>query len=532
MSTTFASSVATRGERTATLSAVALVIACAGWLGFSAGLRPLMLPDEGRYVGVAWEMLNSGNWLLPTLDGFPFFHKPPLFYWLTGLSLKVFGVSEWAARAASVLAASAVAGGLYVFLRRHAPDHRLAPLAVGILVTQPLFFGGAQFANLDMLVAAMIALTVLLAADAAHKVQRGLSHWRSLTAAYGFAVLGVLAKGLIGVVLPAIIIVGWLLVRRQLRQLRALLPVRLILLLLLASTPWFWLMEESYSGFLDYFFLHHHFQRFAETGFNNPKPFWFLVPMLLVGAFPWSPWIVRTFSASFWQDRARFDVRALMVVWVSVVVVFFSLPSSKLVGYILPALPALAYLLADGFLAWLDQRSAASSRAHVQVAFVGAAVVCVALVLLVAYRGSPSLRERVVEAAPAFQVDDQLVMLDEYPYDLPFHLKAKKSPWVVSDWGRPDLADKDNWRRELVEAARFDPGGRQERLLFPSELTPRACAQAVNALWIWGKQGFAARFPFLTAEAAVLSLDHNTLWRVSPDALRQLADCREKPRSG
>ena len=92
-------------------------------------------------------------------------------------------------------------------------------------------------------------------------------------------------------------------------------------------------------------------------------------------------------------------------------------------------------------------------------------------------------------------------MLDEYPYDLSFHLKAKKSPWVVSDWGRP----KDNWRRELVEAARFDPGGRQ---------------------------GFAARFPFLTAEAAVLSLDNNTLWRVSPDALRQLADCREKPRSG
>ena len=57
------------------------------WLGFTLGLRRLALPDEGRYVGVAWEMLRSGNWLVPTLDGLPFFHKPPLFYWLTAASL-------------------------------------------------------------------------------------------------------------------------------------------------------------------------------------------------------------------------------------------------------------------------------------------------------------------------------------------------------------------------------------------------------------------------------------------------------------
>jgi 4-amino-4-deoxy-L-arabinose transferase-like glycosyltransferase len=64
-----------------------------------------MLPDEGRYVGVAWQMLNSGNWLLPTLDGLPFFHKPPLFYWLTGLALQMFGANDRAARVASILAA-------------------------------------------------------------------------------------------------------------------------------------------------------------------------------------------------------------------------------------------------------------------------------------------------------------------------------------------------------------------------------------------------------------------------------------------
>ena len=75
------------------------------WLGFTAGLRPLLLPDEGRYVGVAWEMLRSGDWLTPTLNGLPFFHKPPLFYWITAASMSVFGLHEWAARLAPVLGA-------------------------------------------------------------------------------------------------------------------------------------------------------------------------------------------------------------------------------------------------------------------------------------------------------------------------------------------------------------------------------------------------------------------------------------------
>ncbi len=75
------------------------------WLAFSIGLHPLTLPDEGRYVGVAWEMLRSGDWLTPTVNSLPFFHKPPLFYWLTAASMHVFGVGPASARAASLLAA-------------------------------------------------------------------------------------------------------------------------------------------------------------------------------------------------------------------------------------------------------------------------------------------------------------------------------------------------------------------------------------------------------------------------------------------
>jgi 4-amino-4-deoxy-L-arabinose transferase-like glycosyltransferase len=107
------------------------------WLSALAGVRSLMLPDEGRYVGVAWQMLNSGNWLLPTLDGLPFFHKPPLFYWLTGLALQMFGANDWAARVASILGALIAAGALYLFVKHYA-DKRLATLSVVVLVTDVL----------------------------------------------------------------------------------------------------------------------------------------------------------------------------------------------------------------------------------------------------------------------------------------------------------------------------------------------------------------------------------------------------------
>src|SRR5665213_4144193 len=90
------------------------------WFGATGWIRPLTLPDEGRYVGVAWEMVRSGHWAVPTLDGLPFFHKPPLFYWLAAASMRAFGANEWAARLPSLIGASGAAWALFVFVRRWA----------------------------------------------------------------------------------------------------------------------------------------------------------------------------------------------------------------------------------------------------------------------------------------------------------------------------------------------------------------------------------------------------------------------------
>jgi len=143
-----------------------IIVALFAWLLATAWMRPLMAPDEGRYGGVALAMLRSGDWLVPRLDGLPFFHKPPLFYWIGAAAMSVAGPVEWAARLPSVLGGAVAAAALFLFLRRWSTA-RLALLSTVVLATTPFFFLGAQFANLDMLVAGCISATVLLAAGAA-----------------------------------------------------------------------------------------------------------------------------------------------------------------------------------------------------------------------------------------------------------------------------------------------------------------------------------------------------------------------------
>ncbi len=96
-----------------------VLAAIALWLAGLAWSRPLTLPDEGRYAGVAWEMLRSHSYFVPLMDGMPYFHKPPLYYWLAQLSFAVFGLSEWAARLPSLLIAWASIAGVYGFARRY-----------------------------------------------------------------------------------------------------------------------------------------------------------------------------------------------------------------------------------------------------------------------------------------------------------------------------------------------------------------------------------------------------------------------------
>ncbi|MGB3436064.1 ArnT family glycosyltransferase [Achromobacter sp.] len=506
------------------------LLAIGVWLAFLAWLRPLTLPDEGRYAGVAWDMLRSGTYAVPLLDGMPYFHKPPLYYWLTELSFSVFGVHPWAARVPSWLAAWGAVAALYCFVRRHR-DAATAALAALILATMPFFYGGAQFANLDMLVAGMITLCVLAAVETVLRVERGEA-WRWMSAAAGaLAALAVLAKGLIGLVLPGAILLLWLVWERRWRGLAALLWPPALLVFIAVAAPWFVLMQLRYPGFYDYFFVYQHFQRFAAGGFNNAQPFWFYLPVIVGLSLPWSLWGGGILRKSFWEGPAR-SLRRLAVLWFAVVVVFFSLPNSKLVGYVLPALAPLAFLLAE--VAQGARRADAESTARLlRLSAAVAAGICVVAVGIAANnaRGSAGPLAKVVREQ--MRPGDTFVSLHTYPFDLALYARAAQPAWVVDDWLDPEVPVRDNWRKELYDAAQFDPETGGQVLLSPAEFNARLCLAAEGSrYWVWGTAADNPVYLPLQGLAPVVSSVKYVMWRVDVDAALRQRVCGGTPRTG
>ncbi len=498
------------------------LVGLAVWLAFLAWMRPLTIPDEGRYAGVAWEMLRSGSHSVPLMNGMPYFHKPPLFYWMVELSFQIFGVNEWSSRLPSLVAAWSAGAGVYFFVRRYR-DATVATVASVVLVTLPLFYGAAQFANLDMLVASLISLTTMAGAAAVLNEAAG-KPWRTLSLATGLlAALAMLAKGLIGLVLPGGALLIWVLWLHRWRGLRTLLWLPSILVFVVAAVPWFWLMQQKFPDFFHYFFVYQHFERFAESGFNNSQPFWFYVPIMLGLALPWTVWLGGLRHRAFWNDAATQDFRKLMAIWLLVVLVFFSMPASKLIGYILPAFPPLAVLVAEVLVAMMRRGVPIGKRYAWSL---GVAVsICVTVVVVVAFSPRGGAKELAKQIVSEMRPGDQLVMVSNYPFDLAQYLQAPKPAWVVDDWNNPDIPKRDNWRKELFDAAKFDPLTGEKVLVSQATFMARACATDNARFWVWAGVEDAQRYGFLNTETPKVSNGDRAIWLLVSDAAFKAKYC-------
>jgi 4-amino-4-deoxy-L-arabinose transferase-like glycosyltransferase len=508
-----------------------VAIATLAWLASLAWVRPLMLPDEGRYVGVAWEMLRSGDWLTPTLNGLPYFHKPPLMYWLTAASMSFFGPHVAAARAAPLLGATLGALAMYGFVCRWWGE-RTAKRVLVLLLLQPLFFVAAQFANLDMLVAGCITATVLLLAHAALSLEMGNPARKALWAAYGMAALGVLAKGLIGAALPALVIGVWLLLRRRWRLLLALWSWPGVVLFFALAGPWFLAMQQRHSGFLNYFFVVQQLDRFTVGGFNNAHPWWFFSALLALVTLPWLPWLKPVFRPSFFANPTCGPQRQLMAVWIVVIVGFFSIPNSKLVGYVLPVVPPLACLLADVFSAamvlkrpWVRRAGWASVGVSLSVGW--------GVVLALAAHPTRSTHELATLLNLQRGTDEPVWMLNDYYFDVPVIAKLKHPARVVDEWSDSSVAQEDNWRKELADAAVFNPAIAAKVLVNQSNWHRALCEAPVN--WVLATASAAQDDPVLRHAHAVATVRHTTLWKVeraSPDVSASLGCANDTSPSG
>lgn len=486
------------------------------WLALLAWARPLLLPDEGRYVGVAWEMVRSHDWLTPTLNGLPYFHKPPLFYWLTASSLSLFGLHELPARLASLLGAWWGAMALFVFVRKWL-GQGLARTMLMVLLCQPLFYLGAQFANLDMLVAGLITATVCLLADAALSIEHRAPHVASLAGAYACAALGLLAKGLIGFVLPALVVGLWLLLRWQWRTLLALLWWPGAAIIAMLAAPWFLAMQQRFPAFLDYFFVVQHFKRFSGSGFNNAQPPWFYPAVLALLTAPWLLWLRPLLKARHAADIGSDAqaLRSLWVVWAAVIVGFFSIPHSKLLGYVLPAVPPMAALIAEGITAYRMREGPHHVPWRLACSTAMSLLMTLAAIAWLSIHPTRSTKAIAQDLLQARAPGQQVVMLENYYFDVPFYAALKSPVTIIDDWAG-EGAQRDNWRKELVDAGSFAPGSARAVLQPAAAGLPAYLCQQHDAVWIIGTVPAAFRLGLPASSRVVAQRGSIALWHWQP----------------
>lgn len=353
-------------------TAIVLALVAALFL-FRLGAVPLLGPDEPRYARVAIEMHRSGDRVTPTLQGQPWLEKPALYYWTAALAFDALGETEAAARLPSVLAGLLMVASTALFGARVYGAG--AGLWSGVVLgTCVLAFAYSRAASMDMLLAASVtAATVLVGLRLL-----GIAGRLAVPAGAVFSALAVLAKGPIGLLLPALAAAGYIAATREWRLLRRLLSPTAVVLFLAVAAPWYLLVYSAQGrAFVDVFLLDHNLRRFATTIHHHPGPPWYYVPVLLGGLFPWTGLLVPA-VAEVRPRRVRADLYVLS--WLALPLLFFSVAGSKLPGYVLPCLAPLALLM--GRAADRLARSAATPEARLMRR--GVALVTVALSAVVA----------------------------------------------------------------------------------------------------------------------------------------------------
>ncbi len=327
---------------------LALVAVVAAIIWFTQlGYRDLIEPDEGRYAEIPREMVATGDWVTPRLNGFKYFEKPVLQYWATAAAYRLFGDTTTTARLWPAL--TGFLGALWAgFLGLRLYGRAAGFYAFLISISSLLYIIDGHYLVLDMSLAVFLFVGVgclVLAQrsrdDAAIRCNWMLTGWIALA-------LATLSKGLIGVVLPAVTVVVYSLWARDWVLWRQLHIVKGLAAFLLVAAPWFVAVSLANPEFPQFFFIHEHLHRYTSTVHEREGGYWYFVPVFLLGVFPWVAValasLIRPGFSSRSQGVAGFDTERFLWSFALVVFVFFSAGQSKLPSYILPMMPVVAVM--------------------------------------------------------------------------------------------------------------------------------------------------------------------------------------------
>jgi 4-amino-4-deoxy-L-arabinose transferase-like glycosyltransferase len=305
------------------LPAGAIVASC-GWLGLTE-------PTETRYAEVAREMLETGDWLIPRLNGIPHFAKPPLAYWSAASGMALLGVNEWGARLGVALAAAFV-----LWCTARIGRQAGGALAPFFLASTVLFFVCSHQLAADMFLAAAVAGFYVAILDTR---ARG-TIWPFVALAVGF-----MAKGPVVLVLtvaPVLLAALW---ARDGAAARALANWRGWIVFALIALPWYIAVVVKTPGLLTYLLHHQLWERYTTTVHQRGGPIFYFLIVTLAGALPWTWAALRGLGDAARAAAGQRNLAdALLASWVVLPLVFFSFSGSKLPAYVLPSFPALAVL--------------------------------------------------------------------------------------------------------------------------------------------------------------------------------------------
>jgi len=327
-------------------SVVAVLLCGAIWFGM-LGHRDLFDPDEGRYAEIPAEMVSSGDWLTPRLNGYKYFEKPALQYWGTAAIYQLLGKNNASARLWPALMGFSTA--LFVmFLSYQLYGRRAAYYTFLITISSLMVVALGHILTLDMTLAMFIIAGIgsLVIAQINRANDTKVRNW--MLVGWAMLALGTLTKGLVALVLPAASVVVYSIWQRDIDIWKKSLVIKGPLLFLLIVSPWFVAVSNANPEFAQFFFIHEHLERYTSGVHKREGPIYYFIPYLILGVCPWLVISMKSiFSPGFkWKTTNPGAFHPERFLWTFVVVTFcfYSLGQSKLPAYILPIIPIIAVI--------------------------------------------------------------------------------------------------------------------------------------------------------------------------------------------
>ncbi|MEB3312158.1 MAG: glycosyltransferase family 39 protein [Snowella sp.] len=368
------------------------------WIGFfwNLGVLGVMDKTEALFVEVGHQVYLTNDWITPRWNWQTFFDYPIWGYWMVALSFKVFGVSTWAARFPAALTAIALVILSFYTLRYfgfNGEETELdtrqkwirAWIGSGIVALNPGWVGWGRTSVTDMFLSGSIAMAMLSFFLGYAQADNPKVQQRWYLVAPVFAAIAVLAKGPIGILLPALSITVFLFYVGQFWQvLREMKLIPMIAIFLVITVPWYAAAAHvNGSEFVGTFFGFSNFQRFTSVLYRHAGPWYFYLPYCFILLFPWSLFLPLAIARlQFWRRKVwastprNRQLGLFCFVWFMVILVFFSAAATKLPGYILPIVPAGAMMIT---LFWGQEMLANQAKTYRQWPFLTSGIITTVL---------------------------------------------------------------------------------------------------------------------------------------------------------